>query len=274
MDFDIVINTDGACVGNPGIMGIGGIIVKHPENETIKTFSIKMRKGTSNEAEYFAVIEALKILSKLDIKFNKVLLLSDSQNTVHHLNDIFESKVVHLSKLYKETKKIIKSIDADITIEWVSRDNNHIADALASAACGMPQALIMGDQVFKWDMEDNFTPDDEKVTSLPKLNEECKVQVDLLNSLGDKAKFRDFLPLKSGTDKYSHYKEDKLSDCIAIRFGRSAVDFLNEVLKDAEDDYKRQALRWTARGLDPNLALKKVSVDLEDKHNKKNKSRR
>jgi ribonuclease HI len=274
MDFDIVINTDGACVGNPGIMGIGGVIVKLPENETIKTFSIKMRKGTSNEAEYFAVIEALKILSTLDIKFNNVLLLSDSQNTVHHLNDIFQSKVSHLVKLYKETKKLMKSIDANITIEWVSRDNNHIADALASAACGMPQALIRGDQVFKWEMDGDFIPDAEKINSLPPLNDECKVQVDFLKSLGDKAKFRDFLPLKSGTDKYSHYKEEKLSDCIAIRFGVSAVNFLNEVLTEAEDDYKRQALRWTARGLEPNLALKKVSVDLEDKHNKKNKSRR
>ena len=36
-----------------------------------------------------------------------------------------------------------------------------------------------------------------------------------------------------------------------------------EALESSNEDYVKNALKWTARGLKPNLALKKASVDME-----------
>ena len=73
-------------MGNPGKMGVGGIIIKNPEQETI-TFSKSLGKGTINQAEYLAVITALERLSSL--KPQSILILSDSQLVINQINGVY-----------------------------------------------------------------------------------------------------------------------------------------------------------------------------------------
>lgn len=62
MNSDIVIiYTDGACSGNPGVGGWGAIL---KYNETIKEIHGCNKNTTNNRMELIAVIEALKILKR------------------------------------------------------------------------------------------------------------------------------------------------------------------------------------------------------------------
>ena len=54
----MIVNADGACKGNPGLMTIGGSI---QDNKTgIDTVSALIGDGTCNVAEYHAAIAGLK----------------------------------------------------------------------------------------------------------------------------------------------------------------------------------------------------------------------
>ena len=54
---EIIIYTDGACLGNPGAGGQGAIIIINKREEIISGGS---KETTNNRMEMFAVIEALK----------------------------------------------------------------------------------------------------------------------------------------------------------------------------------------------------------------------
>ena len=56
-DREIIIYTDGACLGNPGAGGWGAIIIINKREEIISGGS---KETTNNRMEMFAVIEALK----------------------------------------------------------------------------------------------------------------------------------------------------------------------------------------------------------------------
>lgn len=58
-DFNIIIYTDGSCLGNPGPMGIG-VILKC--GDRVRKISKNLGHGTNNIAEVMAVVEALQTL--------------------------------------------------------------------------------------------------------------------------------------------------------------------------------------------------------------------
>ncbi|KAF3629713.1 hypothetical protein FXO38_27542 [Capsicum annuum] len=55
------LNTDGACLSNPGIGGIGGIIKNHQGNWVIG-FSKGFHHATNNQMELLALLEGLKLV--------------------------------------------------------------------------------------------------------------------------------------------------------------------------------------------------------------------
>ena len=57
--MNLKIYTDGACRGNPGICAIAFMILDN-EDRTVKTYSEYIGKGTNNQAEYKALINALE----------------------------------------------------------------------------------------------------------------------------------------------------------------------------------------------------------------------
>ena len=76
---EVIIYTDGACSGNPGPGGWGGILMY---KENIKEISGALKDTTNNVMELTAVIEALKLLKfKCNVK-----LYSDSAYVVNAFN--------------------------------------------------------------------------------------------------------------------------------------------------------------------------------------------
>ena len=127
------INTDGACKGNPGEMGIG-IVFKDDNNNILEEFSQNLGEGTNNVAELTAIKIALE--RAVELKANMINLFSDSEWCVKVLNGQYKAKKTHLITILDEIKTVLPSFEM-VKFHWVPRLENARADALANAACGI-----------------------------------------------------------------------------------------------------------------------------------------
>ena len=86
---------------------------------------VKRRNGvqhtlTNNELEYLAVIYALEY-SLNHYKCKTVVIKSDSQLIVNHINGTYKCKVENLRKLLDKVEKKMRS---NVTVRWVPREKN------------------------------------------------------------------------------------------------------------------------------------------------------
>jgi ribonuclease HI len=92
------IYVDGSSLGNPGPAGIGIVVCDEQEN-ILTTHQLSLPNATNNEAEYHAVIEALKLAKNLGA--DEVVILSDSELIVQQLNGNYRVKSPNLFRLHK-----------------------------------------------------------------------------------------------------------------------------------------------------------------------------
>ena len=133
----IYINTDGGSRGNPGPAGIGVVFYDQDEKE-IDSHCEYIGEGTNNEAEYSAIVSALKILLKSSW-FNKeeieeVVCRLDSQLVVEQINGRYKVKQPHLQVFVSEIKELIMQLSVKISFVHVRREQNQRADELVNLA--------------------------------------------------------------------------------------------------------------------------------------------
>lgn len=148
----VVIFTDGASKGNPGEASIGVVIemasaaanqrfakdsgLARNSGATRKEYSQYLGKATNNEAEYQAMIFALKKLKSLlgskKAGKTKVLLKSDSQLITSQLRGEFEVKEPEFFPLFIKIWNLKQSF-AKVEFETIPREKNRLADKLANA---------------------------------------------------------------------------------------------------------------------------------------------
>jgi ribonuclease HI len=261
--FQYTLKTDGACHGNPGPMGIGGIL-QDQSGQTIEMFSENLGYGTNNEAEYGAVLRGIQMAQPYHPQ--SLLVCADSQLVIYQLIGVYAIRESRLRSLAQQVQRQIATLQCPVEFLWIRREQNSEADALASQAVGMPMAKIDAQQhtVQVWQPDPRFVADNEAIDILPKLHAPCERTIRHLNAHPHGAKFRDFVALKThGIDAYSRATHDELSHAIRIRFGETAWIYLQDALDGLSSEYAFKVFRWVARGLMPDLALKKVSVDAE-----------
>ncbi len=110
--------------GSGGSNGGYGFFVK----ETGESFYEEKPEITNNQAEYMAIISALKKFVKAD---GKITIFSDSKNTVNQLNHEFAINNEQLRNLAREAWEIIGNF-SDLTISWVPRKENLAGKMLGS----------------------------------------------------------------------------------------------------------------------------------------------
>jgi ribonuclease HI len=139
----IIIYTDGACSGNPGVGGWGAILMY---NKYEKKISGGNKDTTNNQMEIRAVIEALKIIKKP----SEIIINTDSKYVMDGITKwIFgwkkngwrtaDRKAVKNSELWQELD--IEVSKHSIEWRWVKGHSgdkyNDIADELAREAIGV-----------------------------------------------------------------------------------------------------------------------------------------
>lgn len=139
MNQRVIINTDGASKGNPGEASIGAAIEMRDEKgeKKIKEYSQYIGQATNNEAEYQAMIFALKktkaLLGSKKARKTKVLLKSDSRLITSQLRGEFEVKEPEFFPLFIKIWNLKQSF-AKVEFETIPREKNRLADKLANAA--------------------------------------------------------------------------------------------------------------------------------------------
>lgn len=124
------IHFDGAANPNPGKMGIG-VVVEAPGHDDVEISQALERDGTSNIAEYEALIRGLQEAKKLGAE--EVLVKGDSNLVVQQLLGRFRVKQPHLKPLHQRVAELSDDFD-EFEIQWVPRGENKRADALANAS--------------------------------------------------------------------------------------------------------------------------------------------
>ncbi len=130
----ITVYTDGASRGNPGPASIGVLICDDKGKETRK-YGQAIGKATNNQAEYEAVIFALKkiksLIGKKKIADLEIEIRSDSELLVSQLNGKYKILDFEIQKLFI----LIWNLKIDykkVFFVSVPREDNKIADFLAN----------------------------------------------------------------------------------------------------------------------------------------------
>ena len=127
----IQVYIDGASRGNPGLAGIGIVIVQPKLHKKIMQYREFIGIATNNQAEYKALIKALKLLR--DLGASRAKIFSDSQLLVKQLRGEYKVRNPELKKLFNEVKKREKFFES-IEYKHIPREKNYHADKLANEA--------------------------------------------------------------------------------------------------------------------------------------------
>ena len=96
--------------------------------ETGESFFEEKPGITNNQAEYLAIISALKNYESPD---DEIIIYSDSKNTVSQLNHDFAINNDQLRSLAREAWSLIATF-SNLTINWVPRNENLAGKMLGS----------------------------------------------------------------------------------------------------------------------------------------------
>lgn len=118
---------DGACLGNPGPMGAGVVV---QIGDRVETLSAPLGPGTNNVAEYEAVLAGLHLALRLGA--TSATLRGDSQLVLRQLEGRYAVKAPALVPLHAEARRLLARL-GKVAFEWIPRDANARADALAKA---------------------------------------------------------------------------------------------------------------------------------------------
>ena len=126
----IIIFSDGGARGNPGPAGIGAVL--YDENKKIVAeISQYLGETTNNQAEYKALIAALKEAKRL--KAEELACYLDSELVVKQLNREYKIKNKDLAPLFLEVYNLSLSFKK-ISFIHIPREKNTVADNLANKA--------------------------------------------------------------------------------------------------------------------------------------------
>ncbi len=130
-----IIYTDGGARGNPGPAAIGVVIKGLAE---IKKYSEYIGQATNNEAEYQAVIFALKklkhLIGKEKAKTDAELEVHlDSELLANQLNGEYKIKEKSLQQLFLEVWNLKQDFKS-VNFQHIPREDNRGADKLVNQA--------------------------------------------------------------------------------------------------------------------------------------------
>ena len=130
-----VIHTDGGARGNPGPSAIGVVINCAGD---IKKYGEYIGEATNNEAEYQAVIFALKKLKQLIGKEKakseaEVEIHLDSELLASQLNGEYKIKEKNLQQLFLEVWNLRQDFKS-VSFKYIPREDNRGADKLVNQA--------------------------------------------------------------------------------------------------------------------------------------------
>ena len=132
----IIVYTDGGSRGNPGPAALG-VVIQDAKGKVLKRYGERLGIKTNNEAEYEAVIHALKKIKALysgaNAKKMTIDMRMDSELVSKQLNGVYKVEEERLFPLFIKIWNL--KIDfGKLTFTHVPRTNNKDADKMVNEA--------------------------------------------------------------------------------------------------------------------------------------------
>jgi 6-pyruvoyltetrahydropterin/6-carboxytetrahydropterin synthase len=124
-----VLQTDGACRGNPG-PAAGAAVLYGPDGSEIWTGVRVLGHTTNNVAEYEALILGLEAARE---RCSELTVAADSELIVKQLRGQYRVKQPHLKPLYERASALLREF-RKVEMKHVPRSKNERADELANQA--------------------------------------------------------------------------------------------------------------------------------------------
>lgn len=128
----LVLYFDGAAFPNApegGDRGIG-CVLQDASGTTVREIADTLPgKGSSNTAEYEALIRGLQAARELDC--NEIMVRGDSQLVIRQLEGKYRVKEPKLRPLFERVVKLAHEFDR-FEVQWIPREQNKLADALST----------------------------------------------------------------------------------------------------------------------------------------------
>jgi len=121
---------DGGARGNPGPAG-SGYLVKSPGGEVLASESHFIDHATNNQAEYIALIRALR--GAADLGISELNIFSDSELLVRQIIGIYRVKNPALKELFEQAQRALLTFNR-WQIRHIPREQNSEADDLVNSA--------------------------------------------------------------------------------------------------------------------------------------------
>ena len=126
----LTIFTDGGARWNPGPAALG-VVIYDEKGKIIKKIGRYLGEKTNNEAEYEAVIEALKLAADLGAKL--VVVNLDSELVGRQLNSIYKIKNSRMQELAVKVRNL-EAAFKKVVYKTIPREKNVLADSLVNEA--------------------------------------------------------------------------------------------------------------------------------------------
>jgi len=137
----LIIYTDGGSRGNPGSAAIG-IVICNEKGTVIKKYSEAIGEATNNEAEYQAVIFALKkakaLFGKEEMAQSEIEMRIDSELVVKQLNHEYKIEEPNIQELFLKVWNLMLDF-GKIKFIAIPREENKEADRLVNEALDKKQ---------------------------------------------------------------------------------------------------------------------------------------
>ncbi len=135
-EADYIIYTDGGSRGNPGPAALG-VVIKSADGSMIKEYGEYIGETTNNDAEYQAVVSALKklrsLIGKDKAKKAIVEVNVDSELLQKQVTGQYKINDENIGKLFIQIRNLI--IDyGQVEFYHVLRQNNKDADRMVNVA--------------------------------------------------------------------------------------------------------------------------------------------
>jgi ribonuclease HI len=127
---NLIVETDGASRGNPGLAGLG-VIIKDHQGHTVETIGKFLGACTNNQAEYQALIEGLQAVARHQPE--TVTVRMDSELVVKQMNGQYRVKSPDLLPLYLKAIELADALPR-VSFVHVPREQNPGADRVANVA--------------------------------------------------------------------------------------------------------------------------------------------
>ena len=135
----VVIEADGGSRGNPGPAGSGAVLIDSETGSVLAEIAMFIGVATNNVAEYRAVLAAVDVANEIAPEA-ELMVRMDSKLVVEQMSGRWKVKNEGMQDLFQAMQQSIGS--RKITFEWIPREQNGKADALANEAMDAEKSVV------------------------------------------------------------------------------------------------------------------------------------